>query len=334
MITKRRVTVTGGAGYIGSITSMRLLQQGFDVQIIDNLSTGNSFSLNKLCNAKICVGDIRDERFLSSCLEQFKPNAVLHFAAKAYVGESINAPLSYFENNVSGSISLLKVAIRTGIRNFVFSSTCAVYGNSSNFPVDESCSLAPLSPYGWSKLATEQLLRDLATCNQINSIALRYFNAAGASDDGELGEIHNPETHLIPLALRATSPLGVPLKVFGVDYQTRDGSCERDFLHVEDLALAHQIAVEKLCDFDTVGSFEALNLGCGQPHSVLSVIENVERVTNRFVKTEISHRREGDAVSIYADARNAGISLGWKPTRDLELMIRSAYDFEKAYGSL
>ena len=334
MATKPRITVTGGAGYIGSITCNHLLRLGFDLQIIDNLSTGTRYALQKLSEARICIGDVRDEAFLIRQLNGFKPHAILHFAAKAYVGESITLPLEYFDNNVVGSISLVKAAISTGVRNIVFSSTCAVYGSPRFVPVDEQSEVAPVSPYGWTKLTTEQFLDGLARSKEVNAIALRYFNAAGASDDHELGEIHDPETHLIPLALRATMQDGEPLKIFGVDYPTEDGSCERDFLHVQDLATAHQLAVERLCGLNSIGFFKALNLGLGKPYSVFQIIDLVERITGRRVNREVTNRREGDAVSIFSNAASSQQFLAWKPQRDLESMISSAYKFELRHRGL
>jgi UDP-glucose-4-epimerase GalE len=327
---RHRILVTGGAGYIGSHCVRALIEKGHDVLIFDNLSTGNRFAIEELSLAQFVPGDIRDTSLLEYTVKAFKPVAVIHFAAKAYVGESVIDPLSYFDNNVAGSISLLNAMRAANVRKIVFSSTCAVYGYPDQCPVDETQPTNPMSPYGFTKLAVEEMLLALARSTQLSSVVLRYFNAAGASSDASLGEWHRPETHLIPLAIRATYADATPLRIFGTDYNTADGTCERDYLHVEDLAQAHVAALDFLNERAAEGVFETFNLGVGTAFSVLKVLREVELITGRKVAQVREGRRSGDPARVFADPSKAEKILGWRAKRGLSDMIQSAYDFEKA----
>ncbi|NDE46570.1 MAG: UDP-glucose 4-epimerase GalE [Betaproteobacteria bacterium] len=326
----KRVLVTGGAGYIGSHCVKALLEAGHRVLIVDNLSTGNSFAIKQLHRAEFSLGDIRDSIVIENAFNQFKPEAVIHLAAKAYVGESVSDPLSYFDNNVLGSIKLFNAMRKAGVRDLVFSSTCAVYGLPRCCPVDETQPTNPMSPYGVTKRTVEELLLALAKSNEMSSVVLRYFNAAGASADLSLGEWHQPETHLIPLAIRATNRDASPLLVFGTDYDTKDGTCERDYLHVEDLAEAHVCALNLLSKRGPAEVCETFNLGVGKPFSVFDILREVQECTGQTVAWRQTSRRLGDPASVFADPSKAVVGLGWRAKRGLTEMIRSAFLFEQA----
>lgn len=309
------ILVTGGAGYIGSHVARALRVAGYEVVIYDNLSTGD----RRLARGfELVEGDIGDDARLRPVLKRV--NAVLHFAAHAYVGESVENPRKYFQNNVAAALSLLNSVLDAGIRRFVFSSTCAVYGVPSVIPVSEEVPRTPVNPYGASKLFFENALEAYGAAYGLRSARLRYFNAAGAS--GEIGELHEPETHLIPLALAATRPNAVPLQISGTDYPTDDGTCVRDYIHVSDLADAHVRALRHL---EGGGESIAVNLGTGRGESVLDVIHAVEQVTGRRVERTIGPRRSGDPAILVADPARAQDVLHWSAKRDLTEMVASAW---------
>lgn len=320
---KARVIVTGGAGYIGSHAAKCLAAAGFEPVTVDNLSRGQEAAVKWGPLERL---SIEDGAGLDAIFERYRPVAVMHFAAYAYVGESTADPYLYYHNNVVGTLSLLKAMQRARCNRIVFSSTCATYGAPIKELIDETCPQAPLNPYGASKLMVERMLRDADTAYGLKSISLRYFNAAGADPDGEIGENHAPETHLIPLALRAASGKGDPLIVFGTDYQTRDGSCIRDYIHVSDLASAHVLALNRLLNHAETDVF---NLGTECGHSVLEVISTVEAVTGSVVPRSTTSRRAGDPPSLIASAAKARAVLGWRPERkELYQQIEDAWRWE------
>jgi UDP-glucose-4-epimerase GalE len=316
------ILVTGGAGYIGSHTARALRRAGYDVLLYDNLSSG----FRRLAQGfELVEGDIADREKLEKVLPRV--NAVMHFAAHAYVGESVENPRKYFHNNGLAALSMLNSALDAGIRRFVFSSTCAVYGIPSNIPINERTPREPVNPYGASKLFFENVLEAYSRAYGVSSVRLRYFNAAGADDSGEIGELHDPETHLIPLVLGATLEHGRELRVYGSDYPTADGTCVRDYVHVNDLADAHVKALqylERLSDGNR-GESLALNLGTGHGHSVLEVMQTAERVTGRPVRKQMSPRRPGDPPALVADPTKALDLLGWTAKRSLEDIVSSAW---------
>jgi UDP-arabinose 4-epimerase len=327
------ILVTGGAGYIGSHTARALRRSGFEVLICDNLSTG---SRRIAAGFELVEGDIGDRGKLSRVLTRV--DAVMHFAAHAYVGESVENPRKYFENNVEAALSLLNSTLDAGIRHFVFSSSCAVYGVPERIPITEQTPREPVNPYGASKLFFENALEAYGRAYGLRSVSLRYFNAAGADGSGEIGEMHDPETHLIPLALAASAGIGPELQVFGFDYATPDGTCIRDYIHVNDLADAHVRALQYLepgggrsggqsssnSNEESSGSL-ALNLGTGRGHSVLEIVKAVERITGRAVPRNIGPRRPGDPPILVADPEKAKRVLGWTAKRNLDDIVSSAW---------
>jgi UDP-glucose-4-epimerase GalE len=313
------ILVVGGAGYIGSHAARALCERGESVILYDNLSTGfRSLAAGR----DLVVGDIADVGRLESVMRRV--DAVMHFAAHAYVGESVENPKKYFQNNVVGGLTLLDTAVRCGVRDFVFSSTCAVYGIPAKTPITEDFPREPVNPYGASKLFFERALAAYQQAYGLRYACLRYFNAAGADESGELGELHEPETHLIPLALMAASGNGHPLSVFGNDYPTPDGTCVRDFIHVNDLAEAHALALHKIM---TTGESLVLNLGTGTGHSVREVLAAVEQITGCEVPHKIVPRRAGDPPVLVADASRAEAALGWKARRNLTDIIVTAWNW-------
>jgi UDP-glucose 4-epimerase len=313
--------VTGGAGYIGSHTVRLLLDQGYDVAVVDDLSKGHKHNVpsGRLYQLNLCQTDA-----LAELMRQHKPDAVIHFAAFIAVGESMREPGRYFNNNVCGSLSLLNAMVATDVRHIVFSSTAAVYGNPHTSPILETFPIQPVNAYGESKVMVETLLRWFDTIHHLTSVCLRYFNASGADPDGRLGEEHDPETHLIPLMLRAVQT-GKPMTLFGNDYPTPDGTCIRDYIHVNDLAQAHILAVEYLLNG---GASEQFNVGTGTGHSVLEVVRAVEAVTGQKVPYTIGPRREGDPPALVAASDKLRTRLGWKPEYiDLETTVRHAWNF-------
>jgi len=311
--------VIGGAGYIGSHVARALQRSGHTPLIYDNLSTGHSFLANGF---ELVRGDILDQPNLASVLRRV--DAVMHFAAHAYVGESVTNPRKYFRNNVEGGLSLLNAAIDVGVKKIVFSSTCAVYGEPSHVPIAENTSRQPVNPYGVSKLFFEQALEAFDRAYGLRFASLRYFNAAGADESGDIGELHDPETHLIPLALQAAAGIGPELQVFGSDYPTPDGTCIRDYIHVNDLADAHVKAIEHLEGGNP--SFAA-NLGTGRGHSVKEVISTVEEVTGSPVPRRVGPRRPGDPPALVADPHRAETLLHWKAKRTLRETVSTAWNW-------
>ena len=311
------ILVTGGAGYVGSHACKALAAAGWLPIVYDNLVHGHAEAVKW---GPFEQGDIADRARLNSVIERYRPQAAMHFAAFTSVGESVAEPGKYYRNNVAGSLSLLEALRDHGVDRFVFSSTAAVYGTPERVPVPEDSPKLPINPYGWTKLAIENLLADFARAHGLKATALRYFNAAGADPEGEIGERHDPETHLIPLALDAASGKGEPLKLFGDDYPTEDGTCIRDYIHVADLASAHVKAL------DRQDGFNAYNLGTGAGVSVREILNAVERVTGRPVPHAVAPRREGDPAALVADPSRAMRQLGWKPEHsDVNTIVTTAW---------
>jgi UDP-glucose-4-epimerase GalE len=328
------ILVSGGAGYIGSHAARTLRRSGYEVVIYDNLSTG----FRRLVQGfELVEGDIADDSKLRPVLARV--DAVMHFAAHAYVGESVENPRKYFRNNVLGALSLLNSALDNGIRRFVFSSTCAVYGLPEQIPIAEQTPREPVNPYGASKLFFENALEAYSRAYGLRSVRLRYFNAAGADESGETGELHDPETHLIPLALAASTENGRELQIYGTDYPTPDGTCVRDYIHVNDLADAHVRALQYLernsekDGGETGGDSLAINLGTGRGHSVLEVIQAAENATGRPVRRKMGPRRPGDPPVLVADPSKAQRVLGWTAKRNLADIVSSAWTWMQKTSS-
>ena len=318
-----KILVTGGAGYIGSHACKALANEGFQPVAYDSLVRGHR-ALVKW--GDLVVGDIHDTKALADVFLHYRPEAVLHFAAFAYVGESVDNPAKYFHNNVAGSLQLLRIMLEHGVNRIVFSSTCATYGVPPSVPITENTVQVPTNPYGLSKLMVEQILQSYSSAYGIRAMILRYFNACGADPAGETGELHDPEPHLIPRVLRAAAGDIDELEIFGTDYATRDGSCIRDYIHVSDLADAHVAALRLLL---AGGKTTALNLGIGTGFTVREVIRAAERVTNCKVALKESPRRVGDPPELVADSSLAQRILEWRPRfADLDEMIRSAWNWD------
>jgi UDP-arabinose 4-epimerase len=313
------ILIVGGAGYIGSQTAKRVAQAGLEPVVFDNLVYGHKWAVKW---GPFVEGDLADGALVRRVLAEHKVTAVIHFAAYAYVGESVQNPRKYFHNNVVNTLNLLDAMVDTGVRDIVFSSTCAVYGEPQRVPIAEDHPRAPVSPYGESKLAVEKILHWYARAYGLRFAALRYFNAAGADPEGELGEDHDPETHLIPLAIEAALG-GRELSIFGTDYPTPDGTAIRDYIHVADLADAHLRALEALAPGP---ARLRLNLGTGRGHSVREVVAAVERLSGRKVPARLGERRAGDPPALVADAREAAAVLGWKPRHpELDTIVAHAF---------
>lgn len=321
----RKILVTGGAGYIGSHTSKRLALNGYEPVCFDNLTTGHREFVKW---GPLELGNLHETQTLINVLNKYKPIAVIHFAANAYVGESVKDPLKYYKNNVGGTLSLLEAMQKTNTRSIVFSSTCATYGVPDLDLIDESCPQNPINPYGQSKLMIEKILIDLAKQKKISQISLRYFNAAGADKDCEIGEWHEPETHLIPLAINSALK-GSILNVFGTDFSTPDGTAVRDYIHVEDLAEAHIKAVEKT---QSGIESECINLGTGRGYSVKEVIASINELDMK-VNFYNTTRREGDPAFLVADAKRANKFLDWMPEKSqIKNILQSAINWHKKNG--
>lgn len=318
--TKNTVLVTGGAGYIGAHTCKALAGAGYLPVTYDSLIHGHEEAVKW---GPLVRADIRDRNSLDRALAEHRPTAIMHFAAFAYVGESVANPGKYYSNNVMGSLTLLEAARDAGIQCFVFSSTCATYGTPETLPIVETTPQSPINPYGASKLMVERILADFDTAHGIRSISLRYFNAAGGDPAGDIGEDHEPETHLIPLVLDAASGRRPDVTIFGTDYPTRDGTCLRDYIHVSDLADAHVLALNRLlCG----AASDVFNLGNGQGFSVREVVDSVERITGLKVPVTLGARRPGDPAALVSDATKARSELGWSPTLDdLDEIVRTAW---------
>jgi len=314
------VFVTGGAGYVGSHCCRRFADAGWRVVVYDNLSRGWREFVRW---GPLIVGDILDRPTLSAALEEAKPDIVAHFAALAYVGESVSEPGRYYINNVGGTVSLLECMRLAGIDKLVFSSTCATYGTPVSLPMDERHPQSPINPYGWSKLMVERVLADFDAAHGLRYVALRYFNAAGASESGEIGERHRPETHVLPLAIESAQRGDDRFSIFGGDFETRDGTCVRDYIHVSDLADAHEKALNYLC---AGGDSQAINLGTGTGTTVKEIADAVERRSGRPLARQVGPRRAGDPPSLVADAGKAKAILGWSPvSSDIDTIVDTAW---------
>jgi len=318
------VLVVGGAGYIGSHAAQVLRRKGYEVIIYDNLCTGH----RELAEGfEFVVGDIADSAKLSKALHRC--DAVMHFAAHAYVGESVANPRKYFRNNVTSALTLLDAVMDSRVRKFIFSSTCAVYGNPVKVPIIEDNPRQPVNPYGASKLAFENALEAYSAAYDLRFVSFRYFNAAGADESGTVGEMHDPETHLIPLIFQAIQGKRAAVEIFGDDYPTPDGTCIRDYIHVNDLAEAHVLGLEYL----PKGNSAAMNLGTGKGYSVHQVVSTVERITGQKVPTHVAARRAGDPPELVADASLVEKLLTWKAKRSLEEIISSAWKWANKKAS-
>lgn len=317
-----RILVTGGAGYIGSHTAKLLKAAGFEPVVYDNLVSGNRVSVRW---GPFVHGDILDTSHLAQTLARYEPAAVIHFAASAYVGESVEDPSKYYRNNVTGTLSLLDACRQTNVDRIIASSSCATYGVPASLPITETTPQNPINPYGRTKLIAEHILKDYAAAYGLRYVALRYFNACGADPEGELGEWHDPETHLIPNALRAAGGKISHLPVFGDDYETADGTCVRDYIHVTDLARAHLLALEYL---KAGGENLAVNLGTGKGTSIREILDAVARSTGRQVPIELHPRRPGDPPALFADPAMARRTLGFSTEcSDLDTIVRTAAPF-------
>jgi UDP-arabinose 4-epimerase len=320
----RTVLVTGGAGYIGSHACKNLSAAGYSPVTVDNFVYGHEWAVKW---GPLIKGDIHDGRLLDQVFRSFHPVAVIHFAAFAYVGESVSDPGKYYQNNVAGTISLLEAMRRNGCSSIVFSSTCATYGNPDRVPISEGHPQRPINPYGRSKFMIEQILRDFYEAYGLRYASLRYFNAAGGDPDGEIGEDHEPETHLIPLVVHAALGLRPFVEVFGIDYPTPDGTAVRDYIHVTDLAEAHVLALQHLL---AGGESVCLNLGTGKGHSVREVIRAVEEETGTKVPVREAPRRAGDPPMLVAEAARAAAQLLWKPRfTDIRYIVGTALQWHR-----
>ena len=327
----KTVVVTGGAGYIGSHMTKMLREDGYRVVVFDNLGRGNR---DAVIDAEFVKGDLTEASSLDALFSAEKIEAVLHFAAFAYVGESVNEPDIYYRNNVVGTLNLLDAMRKHDIPRLVFSSTCATYGVPQSLPITEQTPQSPINPYGQSKLMVEQILKDYAVAYQFRSIALRYFNAAGSAADGTLGERHDPETHLLPLVLfeamriqQGGNPHDTALMVFGDDFDTPDGTCIRDYIHVNDLCRAHVHALDRLVSQPSLGA-EQFNLGVNRGVSVLEVIQSCEQVTGVKIPYKMAPRRAGDPPELVSDASRAMQELGWQPQYpDIKDSIEHAWNW-------
>ena len=322
-----RLLVLGGAGYIGSHTAVELLESGHDVVIVDSLVTGYEAAVPE--GAIFYQGDIRDYDFLNSLFKMEAIDAVIHFAAFSLVGESVTDPLKYYENNLYGTKVLLKAMIDNGVNKIVFSSTAATYGEPENIPILEDDRTCPTNPYGETKLAMEKMMKWSANAYGLKYVSLRYFNACGAHKSAKIGEAHNPESHLIPLVLQVPNGKRESVSIYGTDYDTPDGTCIRDYIHVTDLAKAHILAVEYLMKG---GESNVFNLGNGVGYSVREVIETARKVTGHPIPTVEIPRRAGDPARLVASGEKAKAILGWKPEiTELEDIIRSAWAWHSSH---
>ncbi len=322
-----RVLVTGGAGYIGSHTTAELLRRGHVVSVYDNLSAGHRAAVPA---DSLIVGDLADRASLQAVIETRRIEAVIHFAALCYVGESVTDPAKYYRNNVAGTLNLIDAMRAAGVGRIVFSSTAATYGVPARMPITEADAQLPVNPYGFTKLAIERALADYGRAYGLGAVAFRYFNASGAAADGRLGEDHEPETHLIPLLLQTALGQRPHVQVFGADYPTPDGTCIRDYIHVEDLAAAHSLALERI----RPGEFHAFNLGIGRGYSVRDVIETARRISGRPIAVVEGPRRPGDPPELVACSDKARRELGWQPSyTGLDSIIETAWRWHREHPS-
>lgn len=323
MVEKPVILVTGGAGYIGSHVCQEVANQGFVPVAYDNLSAGHAWAVKW---GPLELGDIQDIPKLRMVFDKYKPKAVVHLAAHAYVGESVENPLKYYKNNVAGTLALLEIMLQVGIKNIVFSSSCATYGIPEKMPISEQQNQKPINPYGASKLFVERILIDFVNAYGFKAVCLRYFNAAGADPQGQIGEIHNPETHIIPIVCNVALGNIDFVSVFGNDYNTPDGTCIRDYTHVSDLATAHVKAINLMKNPGF--SFEAFNLGSGRGYSVLDIIRAVEKASLKKVQIRFSEKRAGDPPVLISDIRKAQSVLEWTPQfAKIDEIVEHAWNF-------
>ncbi|HVU19008.1 MAG TPA: UDP-glucose 4-epimerase GalE [Candidatus Didemnitutus sp.] len=326
------VLVAGGAGYIGSHCVRQLIAAGHVPVVVDNLVYGHRAALAP--GVRLHEVNLGDGAAIERILASEKIDVVMHFAAFCYVGESVTDPLKYYRNNVAATLSLLEAMSRAGVRKMVFSSSCATYGVPDRMPMDENLPQAPINPYGQTKLDVENMLKAVSHAHGLSFAALRYFNASGAAEDGSIGEDHNPESHLIPLAIGAAQGVRPPLNVFGSDYPTPDGSCQRDYVHVDDLSRAHIAVFDRLAK---PGAQHYYNLGTGKPTSVFEVVAAVEKISGLKVPVKVGPRRAGDPPALYADPAKAKRELGWTPKfATIESIVETAWrwhrDHPKGYS--
>jgi UDP-glucose 4-epimerase len=323
------ILVTGGAGYIGSHCVMALLEQGYDVMVFDNLSTGHLETvdtLRKYGNLAFHQGDLLKRSVLDELFSKNKIDAVIHFAAFSQVGESVKNPAKYYRNNVVGTLNLLDAMLAHGVNKIVFSSTAATYGEPKYIPIDEKHQQEPINPYGQTKLMIEHIMDDYDKAYGLKSVRLRYFNVAGADSKNRIGEWHEPETHLIPNILKSTFSGGKTFEMYGTDYDTKDGTCVRDYINVEDLAQAHLLALKYLTNGGETNFF---NLGTNDGNTVKEVFKVCEKVTGKNISLKQMARREGDPASLVADNTKAKKVLGWKSEKTLEQSVKTAYSWEQ-----
>ncbi len=319
-----KILVCGGAGYIGSHINKMLNQQGYETVVFDNLVYGHKEAVKW---GELVISDLADTDALKALFDRYDFDAVFHFAAYAYVGESVENPEKYYFNNVANTLNLLKAMKEHGVNKIIFSSTCATYGEPKRVPITEDMPQNPINPYGATKLMVERIFKDYNRAYGLQFVVLRYFNAAGADPDGEIGESHNPETHIIPLVLDAASGVRENVKVFGTDYDTPDGSCVRDYIHVTDLASAHLLALHHLEDCKPSDFF---NLGNERGTSVLEVVESVHRVTGKEFTATLADRRPGDPAKLVGSSRRAQEVLGWKPEyADIDTIVSHAWKWHE-----
>ncbi len=322
---RERVLVTGGAGYIGSHACKELWQSGYEPVVFDSLENGFAHNVKW---GKLIKGDLRNYSDINNAISEIKPYAVIHFAAYAYVGESVLLPQKYYENNVVGSYNLLKAMTENSVSRLVFSSSCATYGIPDSKIITEKMPQSPVNPYGNTKLIMEKMMRDFSQATDLKFMALRYFNAAGASPDGEIGEEHDPETHLIPLILKVAAGELEFLTIFGEDYETYDGTCIRDYIHVSDLAQAHIGALKYLDKTSSPDKVTALNLGNGNGYSIKEVVASVERVTGKKIPCKIGNRRAGDPPILVGSSDLAKSVIEWKPRyTEIDTIVEHAWNF-------
>jgi len=317
---KGRILITGGAGYIGSHANLQLVSRGYETIILDNLVYGHRELVK---DGEFLLGDTGDRELLELLFRNYRIDAVMHFAAFAYVGESVTSPALYYHNNVVNTLTLLEAMRTANVDKIVFSSTCATYGNPLATPITEEHPQQPINPYGRSKLMIEQILEDYSRVYGLRYVSLRYFNAAGADPQTRVGELHEPETHLIPLALEAAIDPSRSLSIFGTNYDTPDGTCIRDYIHVSDLASAHDLALQYLMDG---GASDVFNLGNGQGFSVKDVIDCAQKITGKGLQVIQADRRPGDPPKLVGSAEKARATLGWNPQyEDLDVMVETAW---------
>ncbi len=319
-----KILITGGAGYVGSHTLKELLNLGYSTIVLDNLSNGHRELVG---SSELIVGDLKDSALLENVFSSHSIEAVMHFAAFAYVGESVTDPGKYYRNNVCGTLNLVEAMLKSRVDKIIFSSTCSTYGHPQEIPITETHPQNPINPYGASKLMVERILRDFGLSHGLKSVIFRYFNAAGADSKAEIGEWHEPETHLIPLVLDVAAKRQKAIQIFGTDYDTVDGTCIRDYIHVTDLADAHILGLKLL---QAGHNSEVFNLGNGQGYSVRQVIKCAEKITGRMIEVQMSPRRPGDPATLVGSAEKARTLLGWQPRfQSLETIVGTAWKWHQ-----